>query len=46
MEKLKIDRVIPKDNNGIYNIDDVKKAYEENQRRMHCYKLLKKTNVK
>lgn len=43
MEKLKIDRVIPKDNNGIYNIDDVKKAYEENQRRIHCYKLLKKT---
>ncbi len=42
MEKLKIDRVISKDDNGIYSFDEVKKAYEENQSRIHYYKLLKK----
>lgn len=41
MENFKINMVGVKDDNGIYYIDDVKKAYHENKKRVHCYKILK-----
>ena len=37
----KIDMVTLEDHDGIYYIDDVKKAYRENKKRAHYYKILK-----